>query len=163
MRPCLAVFASFFVCACALSGEIIIQPAGQGTRNEKALDRTMDKARQHAGKQAAPVVIENGMVDRGNNAERSSRDAQDYLRPAVSQPQTDENLTIILRNAPPSESEKSRQKAAAYLQPSGSSSTSRCGEVALTVGTIGDQTVVDRNVKTSVTERGNSAINVNCR
>lgn len=157
----IAAIATLSFCALTQAGEIvIIQPANNETRNEKNLGRSMDKARQQSGKQAAPLVVEDGILDRGNNAERSSRDAQDYLRQPTQQRPDDENTTIILRNAPLSDAERARLKATAYAQPAGSSTTNRaCGDVSLSVGTIGDKTVIERNVN----ERGNSAVNVNCR
>lgn len=161
MKVRIATFATLYACALGQAGEIvIIQPASNETRNEKSLGRTMDKARREGGKPAAPLVVEDGMVDRGNNAERSSRDAQDYLRQPVHPSPVDENTTIILRNAPLTEADKLRKKAAAYAQPNGLSATNRaCGEVSLSVGTIGDKTVIERNVN----ERGNSVVDVNCR
>ena len=164
MKKGIAVFAALFVCLLAQAGEIVIlQSESQETRNEKNLDRTMDKARQNAGKQAAPLVIEDGVLDRGGNAERSSRDAQEYLRSADSPKGSgDEKTTIIFRSVPLTESEKSRQKAAAFVPPSGSSVSNRaCGDASLTIGTVGDKTVIERT--TNVNERGNSSVNVNCR
>ena len=157
-----AAFATLLVLSLAQAGEIvIIQPAGNETRSEKNAARTAERARQNAGKAAAPIVVEDGSVSMGSNAVRSSRDAQDYLNPSGSQAPGD-NTTIILRSAPLTDSEKARQKAASYVQPANSSATNRaCGEVALSVGTVGDKTVVERS--TSVNERGNSAVNVNCR
>ncbi len=159
----IAAVATLLVFAFAQAGEIvIIQPAGKDTRNEKNLGRTTERARQNSGKPAAPIVVEDGALDRGSNAERSSRDAQEYLRPANPQNQAGENTTIILRNAPLTDSEKARQKAASYVQPANSSATNRsCGDVSLSIGTVGDKPVLDRNV--TVNERGNSAVNVNCR
>jgi hypothetical protein len=163
VRLRIAAFATLSFCALSFAGEIvIIQPESKETRSEKDLGRTMDKARQHSGKKAAPLVVEEGVLERGNNAERSSRDAQEYLRSTVPQNPGDENTTIILRSAPLTESEKARQKAAAFVQPPGSSATNRaCGDVTLSVGTIGDKPVIDRNA--NVNGRGNSAVNVNCR
>lgn len=163
MRLCIAAFVTLFAGALAQAGEIvIIQPANKETRSERDLGKSMDKARQHAGKQAAPLFVEDGVLDRGNNADRSSRDAQEYLRPTNTQHSGDENTNIILRSVPLSESEKARQKAAIFVQPAASSATNRaCGDVSISVGTIGDKTVVGRNV--DVNERGNSAVNVNCR
>lgn len=159
----MVMFAPLFLFSLAEAGEIVIvQPASSETRNERNLGRTMDKARQNSGKQAAPLVVEDGVLDRGNNAERSSRDAQEYLRPAASQNTGHENTTIILRSAPLTDAEKSRQKAAAFTQPAGSSAVNRaCGDVSLSVGMIGDEAVVQRNP--NVNQRGNSVVDTSCR
>ena len=144
------------------AGEIIIvQPAGKDSRSEKAAARSAEMAKQRSGRAASPIIIEDGSLDSGSKAQRSSQDAQEYLRSAPPA-SPDDKTTIILRSAPQSDAEKARQKAASYVQPANSSANSRCGDVALTVGTIGDKTVVEqRNV--TVNERGNSAVNVNCR
>jgi hypothetical protein len=158
----IAALATLLVISLAQAGEIvIIQPASNDTRAEKNAARTSERARQNAGKAAGPIIVEDGSANLGSNAVRASRDAQEYLNPANAQG-TGENTTIILRSAPLSDSEKARQKAASYVQPANSSATNRaCGDVSLTIGTVGDKTVIDRNV--SVNERGNSAVNVNCR
>lgn len=157
-----AVLATLLVFSFSQAGEIvIIQPAGNETRSERNAARTTERARQNSGKTAAPIVIEDGNVSIGSGAIRASRDAQDYLDPAGAQA-PGENTTIILRNAPLTDSEKARQKAASYVQPANSSANQRaCGEVSLSVGTIGDKTVIEKN--STVNERGNSAVNVNCR
>ncbi|MEI7431978.1 MAG: hypothetical protein WCL27_16125 [Betaproteobacteria bacterium] len=162
MNHRIIAFAILLVFSVSHAGEIvIIQPAGNETRSEKNSARTAERARQNSGKQAGPIIVEDGSVNMGSNAVRSSRDAQDYLNPAGSQTPGD-NTTIIMRSAPLSDSEKARQKAASYVQPSSSSATNRaCGDVSLSVGTVGDKMVVDRNI--TVNERGNSAVNVNCR
>ena len=146
----------------AQAGEIIIvQPPGQDSRSEKAAARASEQARQRAGKAAGPLVIEDGALEAGSKAQRASQDAREYLRPQ-SPGASEERTTIILRSTPQSDAEKSRQKAASYVQPGSTSANSRCGDVALTIGTIGDKTIVEqRNV--TVNERGNSAVNVNCR
>lgn len=158
-----AIFAPLFLFSLAQAGEIVIvQPAGNETRNERNLGRTLDKARQNSGKQAAPLIVEEGVLDRGSNAERSSRDAQEYLRPAASQHPGHENTTIILRNAPLTDAEKARQKAAVFAQPAGASAVNRaCGDVSLSVGMIGDEAVIQRNA--SVNQRGNSVVDTSCR
>lgn len=157
-----AALATLLVFSLAEAGEIvIIQPASNDTRAEKNAARTSERARHNSGKASGPIVVEEGSANLGSNAARTSRDAQDYLNPANAQG-PGENTTIILRSAPLSDSEKARQKAAAYVQPANSSATHRtCGDVSLTIGTVGDKTVIDRNG--SVNERGNSAVNVNCR
>ena len=151
------------VCAFAQAGEIIIiQPAGKESRNEKEAARSAEMARQRSGKPAGPIVVEDGLVDGGSKAQRSSREAQGYLRSSGAPPPEEEKTTIILRSVPLSDAEKSRQRAASYVQPTNSSATNRaCGDVSLSIGTVGDKTVVDRNV--TVNERGNSAVNVNCK
>lgn len=155
-------FSAAFLVSFAEAGEIIIQPASNQTRTEKEASRSATSARQRLDGQKAPVVIEDGTLDGGSRAQRSSQDAQEYLRSSGGQAPSDEKTTIILRSVPLSDSEKSRQRAASYVQPSGSSATQRaCGDVSLTVGSIGDKTTVDRNVV--VNERGNSAVNVNCK
>ena len=155
-------FTILFVFSLAQAGEIvIIQPAGGETRSERNAARTAERARQNSGEAATPIVIEDVSVNLGSNAVRSSRDAQEYLNPIGSQGRGD-NTTIILRNAPLTDSEKARQRAASYVQPENLSATNRaCGDVSLSVGTIGDKVVVERNI--SVNERGNSAVNTNCR
>lgn len=162
MNQRFTAFATLLVFSLAQAGEIvIIQPAGNETRSEKNAARSAERARQNSGKQASPIIVEEGSANLGSNAVRSSRDAQEYLNPAGPQA-PGENTTIILRNTPLSDSEKARQKAASYVQPANSSATNRaCGDVSLSIGTVGDKAVVDRNV--TVNERGNSAVNVNCR
>lgn len=158
------VFASLVLCALAQAGEIVIlQPLSGETGNEKNLDRTVDRARQRAGKQAAPLVVEDAVLDRGSNAERSSREAREYsLRQAPPQNSGEEGTTVILRSAPISDAEKARQKAVSFVPPGASSLPSRaCGDVSLSIGTIGDKAVTERSA--NVNERGNSAVNVNCR
>lgn len=159
----MAMLAPLFLSTLAQAGEIVIvQPAGNETRNERNLGRTMDRARQNSGKQAAPLVVEDGVLDRGTNAERSSRDAQEYLRPAASQNSGHENTTIILRNVPLTDAEKARQKAAAFSQPAGAPAANRaCGDVSLSVGMIGDEAVIQRNA--NVNQRGNSVVDTSCR
>lgn len=159
----MAMFAPLFVSTLVQAGEIVIvQPAGNETRNERNLGRTMDKARQNSGKQAAPLIVEDGVLDRGNNAERSSREAQEYLRPAASPNSGRENTTIILRNVPLTDAEKARQKAAVFTQPAGAPAVNRaCGDVSLSVGMIGDDTVIQRNA--NVNQRGNSVVDTSCR
>lgn len=148
--------------AMAQAGEIVIvQPAGQDSRSEKAAARASEQARQRAGKAAGPIVIEDGALDAGSKAQRVSKDAQEYLR-SPSPGASDDRTTIILRSAPPSDAEKARQKAASYVQPGNTSANSRCGDVALTIGTIGDKTAAEQK-NVTVNERGNSAVNVNCR
>jgi hypothetical protein len=162
VNPRTAALATFLVFSLAEAGEIvIIQPASNDTRAEKNAARTSERARHNSGKASGPITVEEGSANLGSNAVRASRDAQDYLNPSIAQG-PGENTTIILRSAPLSDSEKARQKAAAYVQPANSSATHRaCGDVSLTIGTVGDKTVIDRNI--TVNERGNSAVNVNCR
>lgn len=144
----------------AQAGEIIIQQGGTQTRAEKEASRSATSARNRVDGKKAPVVIEDGAVDSGSQAQRLSQDAQEYLR-SGSSPASDEKTTIILRSAPQSDADKSRQRAAAYVPGNNAASNRACGDVSITVGAIGDKTVVDRN--TSVNERGNSAVNVNCK
>ncbi|WP_319242180.1 hypothetical protein [uncultured Propionivibrio sp.] len=144
----------------AQAGEIIIQPGGTQTRTEKEASRSAASARSRVDGRKAPVVIEDGSVDSGSQAQRLSQDAQEYMRSGGA-PASDEKTTIILRNAPQSDADKSRQRAAAYVPGSNAANSRACGDVSITVGAIGDKTVVDRNI--SVNERGNSAVNVNCK
>lgn len=154
------VIAALFPLSLVWAGEIvIIQPAGNETRSEKAATRSADQARRYTSGQSEPIVVEDGEVQRGSASERSSRDAQDYLRSPGDQ--TGET-TIILRSAPLNDAEKARQRAASYVQSPGALPGGRpCGDVSLTIGTVGDKTVVERNG--SVNARGNSVVNANCR
>lgn len=144
----------------AQAGEIIIQSAGTQTRTEKEASRSATSARNRVDGKKAPVIIEDGSVDSGSQAQRLGQDAQEYLRSGGASA-SDEKTTIILRNAPQSDADKSRQRAAAYVPGNNAANNRACGDVSITVGAIGDKTVVDRN--TSVNERGNSAVNVNCK
>lgn len=158
-----AAFTTLLLFSSAYAGEIvIIQPAGQESRSEKESSRMADKARQRSSQQTGPIIIEDGETNRGSDAERASREAQEYQRTPGGQSQPGDTTTIILRSVPLSDAEKARQKAASYVQPAGSSASNRpCGDVSLTIGTVGDKTVIER--KANVNERGNSAVNVNCR
>ncbi len=161
MKPYLVALALLLGISFARAGEIvIIQPAGKESRSERNAERSAETARQYQGKRKEmPILIEDGAQDVGSGAQRASREAQDYLRGA---PAEEEKTTIILRNAPPGEAEKARQKAAAYVQPGATANRNRnCSEVSLSVGTIGDKPVSDRNV--TVNEKGNTSVNVNCR
>lgn len=175
MKVRIVIFAAFLGCLAAYAGEIvIIQPVEkdshsvrESTRSERGLDRTMGKARQHAGTGGAvPVVIDETSGSSSlDKTEQSIRDAQDYLRPssgASGMSGMGGATTIILRAAPPSETEKARQKARSYVAPENAGrAVTTCGEVANTVGTIGGATGGERT--SSVIEKGNSAVVVNCR
>lgn len=161
MKPYLVALALLLGISFARAGEIvIIQPAGKESRNERNAERSAEMARQYQGTHKnTPILIEDGTQEFGSGAQRSSREAQDYLRGA---PAEEENTTIILRNAPPGEAEKLRQKAATYVQPGATANRNRnCSEVSLSLGTIGDKPASDRNA--TVNERGNTSVNVNCR
>ena len=69
--------------------------------------------------------------------------------------------TIILRAAPPSETEKLRQKARNYLAPESAVRGGKNCEVANTVGTIGEGVGTEHS--SNVIEKGNSAVIVNCK
>ncbi len=143
------------------AGEIIIvQPAGNETRSEKTAASSADRARLNLSQQGAPIIISDGEVERGSSAEQSTREAQEYLRTPGDQGA--ETTTIILRNAPLNDAERARQRAAAYVHPPGALPGGRpCGDVSLSIGTIGDKTVVERSG--GVNARGNSVVNANCR
>ena len=172
MKVRIVLVAALFGCLCAYAGEIIIiQPAENSSRNEREpsrsereVGRTSDKARQYAtGKGGAtPVVIEEGAPARPlDRNEQSIRDAQNYLRSGSSTSGT-EGTTIILRSAPPSETEKLRQKARSYIAPATASRTGKnCGEASTSVGMIGEGAGAEHSA--NVVEKGNSAVNVNCK
>lgn len=173
MKVRIAMFAAFLGCLAAYAGEIvIIQPAEKDTRStreptrsERELGRTMDKARQYGGTgSAAPIVIDEASGSRPlDKAEQSIRDAQDYLRSGSGSAGMSGmgGTTVILRAVPPSETEKLRQKARSYVAPENAGRTVTCGEVSNTVGTIGGLAGNERT--SSVSEKGNSAVNVNCK
>ncbi|OHC65393.1 MAG: hypothetical protein A2040_02695 [Rhodocyclales bacterium GWA2_65_19] len=172
MKVRIVSFAALLGCLCAYAGEIIIVlPAEKGSRNEREptrtereVSRTSDKARQYAtGKGGATtVVIEEGAPARPlDKNEQSIRDAQDYLRSGSGASGT-EGTTIILRAAPPSETEKLRQKARSYVAPANTPRTDRnCGEASTSVGMIGEGAGAEHSA--NVVEKGNSAVNVNCK
>lgn len=172
MKVRIVSFAALFGCLCAYAGEIIIiQPAEKSSRTEREpsrtereVERTSDKARKYAtGKEgSAPVVIEEGAPARPlDRNEQSIRDAQDYLRSGSGASGT-EGTTIILRGAPPSETEKLRQKARSYIAPANAPRTGRnCGEASTSVGMIGEGAGAEHGA--NVVEKGNSAVNVNCK
>ena len=172
MKVRIVLFAALLGCLHAYAGEIvIIQPAEKATRNEREptrtereVGRTSDKARQYAtGKGGStPVVIEEGAPARAlDKNEQSIRDAQDYLRSGSGASGRDDT-TIILRSAPPSETEKLRQKARSYVAPANAPRTGRnCGDVSISVGTIGEGPGAERSA--NVVEKGNSAVSVNCK
>ena len=161
----LVMFALLLGFSLARAGEIIIlQPQGKESRSERNAARTSETARRNLGKSGADaVVIEDGVLDAGSGAQRASREARDYLRSNDTSAPGDERTTIILRNAPPGDAEKSRQKAAAYVQPGNTATRNQpnCGDVTLSVGTIGDRATPDRKV--TITEKGNTSVNLNCR
>lgn len=165
---------ALFGCLPAAAGEIIIiQPVEKGvkgdrepTRNERELGHSLEKARQYGGKGSTnTVVIENGEPVRSlDKTEQSIRDARDYVRPGRDQPGVAgvEGTTIILRVAPQSEVERQRQKARSYIAPVNSTQTGRdCGQASTSVGMIGEGPGAERSV--NVVEKGNSAVNVNCK
>ena len=172
MKVRIVSFAALLGCLCAYAGEIvIIQPAEKGSRNEREpsrtereVGRTSDKARQYAAGKggATPVVIEEGAPTRPlDRNEQSIRDAQDYLR-SGSGASGKESTTIILRAAPPSETEKLRQKARSYIAPANAPRTGKnCGDASISVGTIGEGVGAEHSA--NVVEKGNSAVNVNCK
>jgi hypothetical protein len=72
-----ATFATLLLFSLAQAGEIvIIQPASKDSRTEKEAARSSEKARQRSGKQAGPIIVEDGSLDGGSKAQRSSQDAQ---------------------------------------------------------------------------------------
>lgn len=171
MKVRIAACAALFGSLCVQAGEIVIvvpaetsaRSEREPTRSERELGRTMDKARQYGGKGgAAPVVIEEGAPARPfDKTEQSIRDAQGYLRPGAETPATD-GVTIILRSAPTSETEKLRQKARAQIAPSNPSrSATPCTNSVNTVGTIGEGAGAERSAH--VVEKGNSAVNTQCK
>lgn len=162
MKPYLVALTFLLGFSFVRAGEIvIIQPSGKENRNERNADRSAEMARQYQKRSEQPILIEDGTRDAGSGAQRASREAQDYLRNAPAAA-GEEQTVIILRSAPPPEAEKSRQKAASYIQPNNTVNKNRnCSDVSLSVGTIGDKPVSDRNV--TVNDRGNTTVNVNCR
>ena len=160
-------------CLSAVAGEIVIlQPmenAGnekEPPRGERDLGRTMDKARQYSGRSSATTVIidEAGPARSIDKTEKSIRDAQDYLRPGrdAATSTSADSTTIILRAAPQGEAERQRQKARSYVAPANTAHAGRdCGQAVTSVGMIGEGTGAERSV--NVVEKGNSAVNVNCK
>lgn len=162
MKYLLTAFAILLWVSAAQAGEIIIiQPTGQESRSERNAARSAEKARVNQGQATGPLLIEDGTLDTGSGAQRANREAQDYLRSNTEQaPRGDEGTTVILRSAPLSDAEKSRQKAASYLQPGNTpAKKSVCRDDALLLGTIGDKSANERTVN----EKGNSSVNVNCK
>ena len=175
MKVRIALFAALLGCLAAVAGEIvIIQPAEKDpraiheqSRSERELGRTMDKARSHAGTGSqTPIVIDDNtgtrLLDR---SEQSIRDAQDYLRPGSGVSGSGANsTTVILRSAPPGETEKLRSKARSYIASDNPARPGKnCSEVVNTVGTIGEGSSSDRNIVVNVSEKGNSSVNVDCK
>jgi len=173
MRDRIFAVATLLGCFAAFAGEIVIvQPAEKDsrsvreqTRSERELDRTMDKARRYGGGAAStPVFIdETGDSRLRDHTDQSIRDAQDYLRPGSGEDGMSGTggTTIILRAAPPSETEKLRQKARSYLAPESAARGGKNCEVANTVGTIGEGVGTEHS--SNVIEKGNSAVIVNCK
>lgn len=171
MKARIAVSAALLGCLAAYAGEIVIvQPAAEKdarsvrepTRSERELGRTTGKARGYAGTGGTTVIVGEGTSRAAENAEHSIQDAQDYLRPgggAAGSSGTG-GTTVILRATPQSDTEKLRQKARSYVAENPARSGKVC-EVANTVGTVGDGGSADRG--SSVIEKGNSAVIVNCR
>lgn len=156
----------------ALSGEIVFTQPGQPqqtqppakprepSRSERELDRTLDKARQRAGKSGG--VQEGGVSQRPlDKAEQAIQEAQDYLRPGGDAAGT-ETTTVILRNAPPSDAEKARLKARGYVTPATAGKPGHnCGEAATAVGMIGEGPGAERSA--NVFEKGNASVNTQCK
>lgn len=173
MRARILAVATLLGCLAAYAGEIvIIQSTGKDprsvrepTRSERELGRTMDKARQYGGTGGAvPVIIdETGEVRSLDKTEQSIRDAQDYVRPGGGADGMAGmgGTTIILRAAPPSETEKLRQKARSYAAPDAARSGKTCAGAANTVGTIGEGVGTEQS--SNVSEKGNSTVNPNCK
>lgn len=173
MKVRIAMFAALLGCFHAHAGEIIIvQPAERNprtvrepTRSEHELGRSMDQARQYGGKSSSTaVIVEDGTPTRPlDKTEQSIRDAQNYLQGSEAPGAAGtEGTTIILRAAPPSEAERLRQKARSYAAPATAARSGRnCGEVSTQVGMIGEGPGAERSA--NVSEKGNSAVNVNCK
>lgn len=163
------VWAILAGCLSAQAGEIVIvqptaaPPAARETRTEKELGRTLDRARQSAGKSSGTTVIveENGNERPLDRTERSMRDARDYLRPG-GDAQSADNATVILRAAPPSEAERMRQKARSYVTPPGGARTGKnCAEATTQVGMIGEGAGAERSA--NVIEKGNYSVTTGCK
>jgi hypothetical protein len=166
----IAAGAALLGCLCAQAGEIVIvAPAEtsrgerEPTRSERELGRTIDKARQYGGKGGPPpLVIEEGAPPGAfDKTEQSIRDAQHYLRSGGEAPATEGTTTIILRSAPLGDAEKLRQKARAQVAPPHPSrNAAPCASGMNTVGVIGEGASAERS---NVVEKGNSAVNTQCK
>lgn len=178
MRKRLVCLAAMIGCLPALAGEIIIlQPGETATtprsgrepsRSERELGRTMEDARQHAGRSSGStvVIIDSGKPTRGiDRAEQSMREAQDYLRPGGGGASTMNagDTAVIINSAPASDAERMRSKARSYIAPEGGRGVTKCGEVTNQVGMIGDGGPTGRNTSVSANEKGNMAVIVNCK
>lgn len=156
-------------CLSAQAGEIVIvqptaaPPAARETRTEKELGRTMDRARQNAGKSSGTTVVveEDGKERALDRTEKSMREARDYLRPG-GDAQSADGATVILRAAPPSEAERMRQKARSYVTPSGGARMGKnCAEATTQVGMIGEGAGAERSG--NVVEKGNYSVTTGCK
>lgn len=176
MRTRLVCLAAMIGCLPALAGEIIIVQPGDTTsrsgrepsRSERELGRTMEDARQHAGRGSGStvVIIDSGKPTRGiDRAEQSMREAQDYLRPGGGTAATTNSgdTAIIINSAPASDAERMRSKARSYVTEGAGRSVPKCGEVTNQVGMIGDGGGTGRNTSISANEKGNMAVIVNCK
>lgn len=153
------------------AGEIIIiqQAAPEGSRTDQEASRARNEARRQAGKAAinpggGNIIIgdDAGAIDAPSRAEQSSQNARDYLRtPANTDATTGDGTVIILRAAPTSDAEKSRQRARSYVAPSNQAPRAReCSNATSQVGTIGDGPNAERG---NVVERGTSSVSSYCK
>ena len=156
--------ASLIGCLSAGAGEIIIiQPEDPSkTRSERNLDRSMSKARQQAGVEQPVTVIEEGsQPGTAEQAGEMLRGARSRRGAGADNPDSSDNTVIIMRAAPPpTGAEKAVSKARGYAGTKDRMGRN-CGEVATSVGTIGEGEGATQSAK--VIEKGNSAVNPNCR
>lgn len=169
MKDRIVCWAFLIGCFSAHAGEIVFTqpgpaaPAPRETRSEKELGRTLEQARQYAGKSSGGTVIvdEKGKERLLDRTEQSMREARDYQRQGADA-QGVENTTVILRAAPPSEAERMRQKARSYANPQAASKSGKnCSEASTQVGMIGEGAGAERSA--NVVEKGNYSVTPGCK
>jgi hypothetical protein len=104
-----------------------------------------------------PAPPESRPSDRAKEAAREvGEEAREYLRPSAEG--TVDGTTVILRSAPPRESERLQQRARSYIAPGGAQARKDCVvTVGSQVGTIGEGAGAARSG--SVLETGTSNVN----
>lgn len=173
MRARASMMALLLGCLPAVAGEIIIGPAPapqqqaaprerEPSRSERELGRSLGKARDYAGTGGTAVVVDDGKSPRPlDKTERAMRDAQEHLRSGGDTSASGTDGTVTLRAAPLSDAERARLKARAYATGEAPRTTRNCSEAATQVGMIGEGAGAAKSG--NVVEKGNSAVNVNCR
>ena len=154
-----------------IAGEILIVEPASGSRNQRALDATLDKARQRqTGKSAdatpgTVIITTDDQPSARRGAERAREameDAESYLSPGTgvisSETMAEDGTKIILRKEPPSGARRARLKARSYLEGDDERQDPRRCVVVNQVGTIGEGEGAKQS--TNVFEKGNSAVTV---